>query len=116
MNSKYNNYIRSEKWKNFKKSAIVNAGRKCQCCGVKNVLLEVHHVHYRTLGNESLSDVKVVCVSCHRREDRSREIESGLDTYATKKYGNEWYQRDKESIEKEFDDWLEKKDREYRGY
>jgi hypothetical protein len=38
--------------------------RKCQVCGVRQ-RLEVHHLHYRSLGREELGDLKVLCDACH---------------------------------------------------
>ncbi len=79
-------------------------------------LLEVHHLHYETLGNETLKDVQVVCLDCHPKADLEREKESslrcadrqfenGYDTYMRKKYGDGFY-ADHES-RRDYSEWLE---------
>lgn len=41
-------------------------GRTCEKCESKR-FLTVHHRHYKTLGNESRKDVKILCWKCHHR-------------------------------------------------
>jgi 5-methylcytosine-specific restriction endonuclease McrA len=89
--------MRSSLWANFRKLAIVNAGRRCQCCGANTVVLEVHHLHYRTLGNEAFSDVVVCCKPCHIKQDKLREereqndaYHRNVDRFARRKFGDDW--------------------------
>jgi len=37
-------------------------------CGCGGKGLEVHHLSYRRLGNELLSDLIVLCVGCHKKQ------------------------------------------------
>lgn len=39
---------------------------KVRCEAVRN--LQLHHHHYRTLGHETLGDVKLLCDRCHKVE------------------------------------------------
>jgi hypothetical protein len=65
MNPRYKTYLQSEHWKAFRKK-VYSKRRHCQNCGItKN--LNIHHKHYRTVGNESESDVIVLCNPCHFR-------------------------------------------------
>lgn len=118
MTSFYSAYIKSKKWDDFRKKAIVNAGRKCEMCGSKNKLLQVHHKHYRTIGAESFNDVEVLCLSCHRTADHDREYSDALETYANKKFGENWdYTNDDlDRAERSFDEWVERKQFEEYGY
>lgn len=82
--------------------------RVTECSGS----LEVHHRTYDNLGNEPLSDLTVLCTLHHEREHRSisekNHFEKGLDTYATKKYGDDWQDYyDYEDIAEEFEEWRE---------
>lgn len=64
---RYGLYLQSEDWK-ARRRAIINAcGRQCARCGSTGQL-QVHHVHYRTLGREGLADVRVVCGPCHKTD------------------------------------------------
>lgn len=57
-------YIHSKKWWEFKKYVKTFFNNTCQCCGYTKKL-QVHHHHYKTLWNESISDVTLVCWKCH---------------------------------------------------
>jgi hypothetical protein len=61
------------------------------------------------------------CKPCHEVADKERAIQgsirsanarysAALDTYATKKYGENWYEGPTEAIEEKFDRWLESKE------
>jgi hypothetical protein len=49
----YRQYLNSFAWKNFRAQVIANCGGRCQRCR-DLTMLEVHHLHYRTLGQECL--------------------------------------------------------------
>ena len=38
--------------------------------------LELHHVHYRSLGSEQPEDVKLLCPECHAAADEARVAKS----------------------------------------
>ena len=63
----YKEYIRSDAWRNKRDNAIEAAEGKCRSCGSRCGLC-VHHLHYRTLFNENIEDLEVLCRSCHTRE------------------------------------------------
>jgi len=69
---KYLEYLASAAWKRKRYQLFLQRGKKCERCGaVKKI--EVHHKHYRTLGHEALTDLEVVCVTCHRVADAERK-------------------------------------------
>lgn len=58
-------YLKSEHWKSTREWAIRATGYRCQFCG-SGIRLHVHHNNYNNLGNEGLSDIKVLCEKCHK--------------------------------------------------
>lgn len=67
----YLDYLESPEWWSVRKAALVHAGYCCERCGGRGSL-EVHHLSYAWLGAESLGDVVVLCVACHRAEHAPR--------------------------------------------
>lgn len=65
----YYRYIRSAAWRT--KAADLKSKRgKCEICSSANDL-QVHHKHYRTLGNERPEDAAVLCSNCHANHHES---------------------------------------------
>ena len=96
-------------WQNIRHRLFAAVNYRCQRCGEQKSL-QAHHRHYDTLGFEELGDLEALCDSCHQRADRQREYDSGLATYASKKYGDYWEERfSYDELEHEFDEWLERK-------
>lgn len=144
MRDQYTAYIASPAWKQLRNEMVEStyisdgeAGRdgwdlargryRCQNdpdCGwnFHNHELEVHHLHYDTLGHESPSDLVVVCKSCHEKLDRKRAREgrrksleayeeAGFQAWAEKVYGEGWAMYHEESeVWEAFLEWLEEKD------
>jgi hypothetical protein len=120
----YEKHIRSTRWKNTRVTIIKMRGEKCERCP-RTTGLELHHKTYERLGHESPSDLELLCQICHKDADRQREAKGratrerarhnrALDTYASKKYGDEWQDRlDCDEIEEEFERWLERKEEEW---
>lgn len=63
----YYDYIKSDKWKQLTAKFKLFKGGKCEKCLSKNNL-QTHHIHYKTLGNESFSDLMLLCGDCHKKE------------------------------------------------
>jgi len=63
----YNDYISSPAWKKKRGQRILIDNKTCQMCGATNVLLNVHHITYDSLGNEDMKDLITLCVPCHAR-------------------------------------------------
>jgi len=106
-------YYKSEEWHIKRTFALHRANHRCQRCG-RSKSLDVHHLTYDRLYNEHPEDLEVLCKKCHDLADKERAEETrfnnALDTYATKKYGEDWMlYYDEHYIEEEFQYWLEKK-------
>lgn len=84
----YKTYINSPEWKKKRERAFKLLGRKCQKCG-NTKKLEVHHLTYDNLYNESVSDVEIVYNTCHPVADYQRATEKGYNTFLRNRHG-EW--------------------------
>jgi len=69
---RYHQRISSAQWKSLKRKVIEQRGNRCQRCGQESVSLALHHLHYRSLGNEQPEDVELLCLECHTKADESR--------------------------------------------
>ena len=58
-------YLRSDEWAELRGEVLLRDEFQCQVCGSKRNL-EVHHVSYIALGNESLEDLTTLCRGCHQ--------------------------------------------------
>lgn len=113
----YRAYLESDAWKRFRVKAIKATASRCERCGAWKFdhELQVHHLHYKTLGNESLEDVEVLCLACHEQADKQRQSQTRnrnwnarLNGWASKRYGDDWADTmDVDAVEDEFRDWLD---------
>lgn len=62
----YDEYIKSDLWKERAAQARKRAGHRCQVCNTNNARLHVHHRTYERLGHEDDMDLTVLCENCHR--------------------------------------------------
>lgn len=67
-------YLDSVKWKNKREEALNHYGRFCNKCK-SSTNLQVHHLTYKTLYNEELEDLMILCKSCHM--NLHKEIKQG---------------------------------------
>lgn len=62
----YKTYIRSTEWKEKRKTKLEACNFKCECeGGCVREATQVHHLHYDTLGNDSIEDLQALCSKCH---------------------------------------------------
>jgi phage terminase large subunit GpA-like protein len=121
--AKYEAHIRSARWRNMKLDMIRLRGDRCEHCG-RQTTLHLHHKTYERLGRELIADLELLCARCHQAADKKREqqgairsaaamYDAAMDTYASKKYGDDWETRiGDERLSDEFDEWLERKESE----
>lgn len=119
----YAEYIRSPAWRQLRQQALEAAGHRCQKCGISkwSATLEVHHLTYDRFGQERLTDLVVLCESCHQNADAERKVQVRLknaraleaarfDGWASKVYGDDWQDRcDPEMVSERYERWLERK-------
>lgn len=61
---KYKKYIKSFKWKKRKEAYFEKCMAICFTCS-NTEDIQLHHLHYKTVGYESDSDLIPLCSSCH---------------------------------------------------
>ncbi len=64
--SEYQAYLYSDKWKAKRHKVLIRAKFKCEQCKKKRAT-QVHHLTYKRIFKEQLSDLQAVCSSCHMR-------------------------------------------------
>jgi len=64
--SEYQLYLQSDHWIALRNRKLLEAEYHCQVCYSDN-LLEVHHRTYLRKGHEKLTDLTVLCHTCHSR-------------------------------------------------
>lgn len=118
----YNEYITSSMWAAKRAAAFRFFGRLCMFkmrgikCGSTDGI-QVHHKHYRNLGNEAMHDLEVLCKFHHAQVDKERQAEKrrrsymrSIETFAEKKYGEDWdCVMTLEEAQDEFESWLNSK-------
>ena len=112
----YKDYLKySKHWKEIRNKKRTESLGRCDVCkkikyqGSLNDI-DIHHLHYETVGNERMQDLKAVCRNCHSKEDNIRETRKyygAVATYAEKKYG--YIPDDLGDVAEEFNDWVESK-------
>lgn len=71
---RYDEYLKSDHWKQIRKATLREAGYKCAVCnGTKK--LQVHHKSYDRLGCEADDDLVVLCGECHLLLHTERQVE-----------------------------------------
>lgn len=60
----YQEYLKSEKWQEIRAVKLKEAKNRCQVCN-RAYRLQVHHRTYERIGSEDLSDLTVLCATCH---------------------------------------------------
>ena len=71
----YHKYIQSEAWKEKRRVKLDACRRKCECeGGCTREATQVHHLHYDSLGNESLDDLQALCPKCHMQKSKVRNF------------------------------------------
>jgi 5-methylcytosine-specific restriction endonuclease McrA len=122
--AQYAKHIKSARWRNMKRDIGRLRGNRCERCR-STFQLQLHHKTYERLGRESPSDLELLCTACHTKADKERDAATrqrgdntryanAVDTYARKKYGEEYEGYiDDQSLVDEFDEWLERKGEEW---
>lgn len=126
----YAQYIRSAEWRKLCRLVKERARNRCERYRADDVCqgrLSVHHLTYDRFKRERLSDLQLLCARHHVMADREREEQNreafelageeardaaGMNTYFTKRYGDDWSDRfgsDIESAYEEWDDWKRRK-------
>lgn len=68
LRTKYNEYIRSNEWKEKCEKILARDNHECQHCHAHTPDLSVHHKTYENLFNEKDEDLITLCDNCHKKE------------------------------------------------
>lgn len=68
LRAKYNDYIKSQEWKDKCDKILARDNHECQHCHAHIPDLSVHHKTYENLFNEKDEDLITLCDSCHKKE------------------------------------------------
>ena len=98
------------------------ANYTCQGCKTKfhSGQLNVHHRNYDSFGNERMSDLQVLCRSCHSAADahrveqvavrgEQRQSDAACHSFLSKKYGDNYSSFANDGMYEEVDRWRAKK-------
>lgn len=62
----YQAYLKTPHWQAIRRKVFKEYGHRCDHCGSsKN--LHIHHITYKNLGEEEISDLVPLCEDCHKR-------------------------------------------------
>jgi len=64
-------HLKSEYWRLLKVNKLIQQNNRCGKCGKLSEQLDMHHLHYRTLGYETIDDVILLCSGpngCHQKQ------------------------------------------------
>ena len=102
----YDAYIQSDAWKAKRAAKLAQTGNKCAKAGdiryrsnddgtytevdMCSGPLQVHHIRYDHLGDESMSDLEVMCEWHHRQEHKSWQL-NALFKNTTPKKIRKWH-------------------------
>lgn len=64
----YGAYLKSAMWRNTREKCLSRNGHRCFICGCTALLrrLDVHHLHYKTVGREGADDLVPLCEWHHK--------------------------------------------------
>ena len=74
--------MRSKEWKAKRQEKLEACDHKCECDGgCYRKATQIHHLHYDTLGNESMADLQTLCPKCHMQKSRVKGFYGGVPRY-----------------------------------
>ncbi|MYB00219.1 HNH endonuclease [Candidatus Poribacteria bacterium] len=78
----YKKYMRSKEWKAKRQEKLEACDHKCECeGGCYRKATQIHHLHYDTLGNESMEDLQALCPKCHMQKSRIKGFYGSVPRY-----------------------------------
>jgi hypothetical protein len=73
---RYAQRISGADWKALRRDVIEQRGNRCELCSHEGGSLILHHLHYKSMGNELPKDVQLLCSTCHQQADEERAVEN----------------------------------------
>ena len=86
----YHKYMQSKAWKEKRQTKLDACNGKCECeGGCTREATQVHHLHYDSLGNESLDDLQALCPKCHMQKSKVPDFYGNTDYRCCLKEGEQ---------------------------
>ena len=88
ISKKYATYLKSKEWIDLKIDLITTRGQRCEKCRKDKkspTLLQIHHLTYKNIFNESPEDLMILCSRCHRIEHGLIKSKKTVKTKVVKK-------------------------------
>jgi len=85
MDIKYQEYLKSEKWKNIKQLVLKRDRFTCQGCLTETKNLQAHHLTYERVYNEMCFDLITLCRKCHCNIHDMDSVDDYLEKYKVNK-------------------------------
>jgi len=63
--AKYDAHMASPEWAALREAVRKRCGNVCEVCGIA-AMVQAHHLNYKRLGHELLSDLLGICIPCHK--------------------------------------------------
>ena len=79
----YTEYLMTQHWRCLRKIIYELKKQKCQKCHKEIQEYNVHHLTYKRIGNERITDLQLLCYDCHERIHLSKDEK--IDKEKTKK-------------------------------
>lgn len=73
----YDRYLNSNEWNERRHQVLKRDGYKCRRFGCENPATQVHHLSYRRVGYEPLTDLVSTCRECHEQVHARRRSARG---------------------------------------
>lgn len=61
-------YLVSRHWRTLRRRKLKSVSNRCERCHSTPAFFDVHHLTYKQIWHEWLSDLEVLCRSCHKKE------------------------------------------------
>jgi hypothetical protein len=87
----YNQYMKSDEWREFRKRIIRERGHACERCGQTRGEMHLHHLTYVRFMRELPQDVQLVCLACHKKEHPSLKGAGERRKAAAKRFFLKWF-------------------------
>jgi len=66
----YNDYLRSETWRQMRQVILERCQNHCEDCGELCDKLHIHHLTYARFGKEWTTDLQALCITCHEKPEK----------------------------------------------
>lgn len=69
----YENYLKTLHWKKIRDIMFsMDSEPACELCLKQDSQIDIHHIHYNSIGDESYDDLVMLCHDCHEKVHREK--------------------------------------------